>query len=114
MARRSRAVAVRRRRYFSRGGGGRRKTKFTLPLAVVAGFVPTAVGVWNRRSSGQQIADYLQAGFTGITPGTGHFSVANLRVGLIPVMAGFGVHMIASKLGINRAIAKAGIPLIRI
>jgi len=98
-----------RRRSFSRG-----KTKFTLPLAVVAGFVPVGVGIWNRRSSAQGIADYLQAGFTGITPGTGQFSFANLKQGLMPVTAGFLVHMVAGKLGINRAIARAGIPLIRI
>lgn len=96
-----------------KAGKGRR-TKLTIPLAVIAGFVPVGVGVWNRRSSGQAIADYLQQGFTGITPGTGSFSFSNLRMGLMPVVAGFAVHMIASRLGINRAIARAGVPFIRI
>jgi hypothetical protein len=86
----------------------------TIPLAVVAGFVPVAVGVWNRRASGTAVADYLQAGFTGITPGTGQFNLGNLRLGLMPVFAGFICHTIASKLGINRAIGRAGIPFIRI
>jgi hypothetical protein len=102
-----------RRRYFP----SRRthsKAKMTIPIAVVAGFIPTAVGIWNRRSSGQAIADYLQQSFTGITPGTSQFSFANLKTGLMPIAAGFGVHMVASKLGINRAIARAGIPFIRI
>lgn len=103
----------RRRRYF----GGRSRTyharKMTIPLAVVAGFVPTAVGVWNRRASGTEVANYLQAGFTGI--GTdGKFNLANLRVGLVPVLAGFGVHKIASMFGVNRAIGRSGIPFIRI
>jgi len=91
-----------------------RRAKFTLPLAVVAGFVPVGVGLWQRRGSSQAMADYLQQGFTGITPGTGTFNLANLRYGLGPIAAGFGVHMVASKLGINRAIARAGIPFIRI
>lgn len=92
----------------------RRKQKFTLPVAVVSGFIPAAVGVWNRRSSPTEIGNYLQAGFTGITPGTGQFNFANLRSGLIPVVGGFMVHLLASKLGVNRAIARAGIPLVRI
>jgi len=109
----SRAVAT-RRRYFARRSAPRARAKMTIPLAVVAGFVPAAVGVWSRRSSGQAVADYLQAGFTGITPGTGQFAIANLRSGLLPVIAGFGVHLVASRLGINRAIARARIPLLRI
>lgn len=102
----------RRRRYFS--PRFHRKAKMTIPVAVVSGFIPTAVGIWNRRSSGQAVADYLQAGFTGITPSTGQFSLGNLRVGLVPILAGFLVHMVAGKIGINRAIGRAGIPLIRI
>lgn len=107
-----RRALVRRRSFFSRRP--RAKAKMTIPLAVVAGFVPTVVGVWNRRSSGQAVADYLQSGFTGITPGTGQFNLANLRAGLMPIAAGFMVHKIAGMLGINRAIARARIPLIRI
>ena len=90
------------------------KPKMTIPLAIVAGLVPAVVGVWNRRSSGQAVSDYLQQSFTGITPGTGAFNLANLRGGLMPIIAGFGVHMVASKLGVNRAIARARIPFIRI
>lgn len=106
----SRAVA--RRRYFGPKRAVRSKAKMTIPLSVVAGFVPVAVGVWNRRSSGQAVADYLQSSFTGVS--NGQFSFANLRTGLLPIVAGFGVHMIASKLGINRAIARAKVPFIRI
>jgi len=107
----SKAVARRRRSFPKRF---HRKARMTMPLAVVAGFVPVGVGVWNRRSSGTAIADYLQQGFTGITPGTGSFNLANLRVGIMPVMAGYLVHMVASKLGINRAIGRSGIPFVRI
>lgn len=109
---RSRAVA-RRRRFFSRSRP-RAKAKMTIPLSVVAGFVPVAVGVWNRRASGTAIGDYLVSSFAGITPSTGQFNFANLRNGLLPIVAGFMVHKVAGAVGINRAIARTGIPLIRI
>lgn len=103
-----------RRRYFARRSASRSKPKMTLPLAVVAGFVPTAVGIWNRRSSGTEVANFLQRGYTGIEPGTGRFNFANLRLGAVPVIGGFIAHMVASKIGINRVIARSRIPLIRI
>jgi len=90
-----------------------RRKRFTIPLAVVGGLIPVGVGVWNRRSSGTEMANYLQAGFTGITPGGG-FNVANFRQGLLPVMAGFIVHSIASKLGLNRALGRSGLPIVRV
>ena len=92
--------------------GKHRRTKFTLPLAVVAGFVPVGVGLWNRRGSSTEMGNFLQAGFTGMS--NGQFSLGNFKMGLLPVAMGFVAHSIASKLGINRAIARAGIPLIRI
>lgn len=91
---------------------GRRTRKTTLPLAIIGGMLPVAAGVWSRRTSGTAIAEYLQAGFTGVSNGT--FNVANLRLGLFPVMAGFIVHSIAGKLGANRALGRARLPLIRI
>lgn len=105
--------AVARRRYFPMRRMGHKK-KFTLPIAIVAGFMPAVVGVYNRRSSATEMGNFLQAGFTGITPGTGKFNFANLRTGAIPLVAGFVAHMIASKVGLNRVIARAGIPVIRI
>jgi len=86
----------------------------TLPLAVIAGFVPTMAGVWNRRGSATEIANYLQAGWTGITPEGGNFSFTNLRAGLIPALAGFAVHKVASMMGINRALGRARIPFVRV
>ena len=88
------------------------KRKMTIPLAVVAGFIPPIIGVWNRRTDPVMAGNYLLAGFTGID--NGRFNPAALRQGALPVLGGFIAHTIASKMGINRAIARAGIPLIRI
>lgn len=104
-----------RRRYFPRRSfRPRSKPKMTLPLAVVAGFMPTGVGLWNRRNSPTEMGNFLQRGWTGIEPGTGKFNFANLRLGAVPAVAGFAAHMVASKIGLNRAIARARIPFIRI
>lgn len=112
---RSRALAVRRRRSVRRFFRARRRTHtgFKIPLAIVAGMIPVGVGIWNRRNSPSEIATYLQEGFTGIGE-DGTFNLANFRKGLLPVGAGFIAHMVASKLGVNRAIAKSGLPFIRI
>jgi len=89
-----------------------RKKQFTLPLAVVAGFIPPAVGAWNRRSSPTAMGNYLLAGFTGID--NGKFNPAALRYAALPIMGGFVAHKVASMIGINRALANARIPIIRI
>lgn len=111
MKRKSRAVARSPRRYFQRRFRG--KPKMTIPMAVVAGFAPVAIGIWNRKSNPTEIGNFLQAGFTGVGS-DGRFNFGNLRQGAMPIAAGFIAHMVASKLGINRALGRAGIPLIRI
>lgn len=112
VAKRRRAVAVRRGKIFGRARVSR-KAKFTLPLAVVAGFVPVGMGLWANRGSVTGMANQLRSGFLGLNE-NGSFQWANLKGGLLPVGSGILVHMIAGKLGINRAIARAGIPFIRI
>lgn len=111
----------------SRGGVrsmSRKKNKFTVPLAVVAGMIPLAH--WG-------ITDYKAEGFRGLlktaeTIIPWNFSRTNrnpdgseagfytykLRYGLYPILAGFAVHKIASAIGVNRMLQRAGIPFIRI
>ena len=110
----SKALAVRRSPSRFRYVGRRAKKRFTLPLAVVAGFVPLGVGVWRRRQSSQDMSDFLVSSMTGYTPSNGQWSFGALKSGLLPVVAGFGVHKVASAIGINRALASAGVPWIRI
>lgn len=89
------------------------RKKMTIPLGVVAGFVPLGVGIWNRKSQPGQIAPYVLGSLTGYVPGQG-FSTQYMAEGAIPIAAGFITHYLASRLGINRALGRAGIPLIRI
>ena len=90
----------------------------TLPLAVVGGFVPilsVTYDGWKQgglRVAGRQFMTTL----TGFDPEntTAGWQPRELRRGAMPIVVGFLVHMIAGKLGINRALGRAGIPFVRI
>lgn len=99
-----------------------KKPGFTLPLAVVAGFGPVAVRTWQygnyygwlgNENSG--LAEFSRD-MIGINPYSTpvKFEGWRLQYGLLPVAIGLGIHKVASMLGINRMIARAGIPVVRI
>lgn len=106
-----------------------RKKKFTLPLAVVAGFVPVTANTYaHYKGYGLTGHDSAASEFvrtmTGVDPwgaqtvDTGlnrkGFQPWQLSYGLVPVVTGVIIHKVAGYLGINRAIAQAGVPVIRI
>jgi hypothetical protein len=93
-----------------------RRHGMTLPVAVIAGFVPLA-------SNG--LRDYQQGGLdllgtgltwrlTGYNQMSQRFDFSGLSSGLLPILMGIGVHKLAGRLGINRALSSAGIPLLRV
>jgi hypothetical protein len=93
----------------------------TLPLAVLAGFTPLAYSVYKGAVStdpnygglkGALREGAQQFGIDPMVGGSINFS-QTLR-GLSPIIGGILVHKLASKFGINRAIARAGIPFVRI
>lgn len=90
------------------------KRKVTVPLAVIGGLIPVGAGLWSRRSNATEMGNFIVSGFTGYNPTTNSFSITSMRGGLFPVIAGIAAHRFAGMLGINRAIAKTGIPFIRI
>ena len=118
----SRPVVVRRggtvSRTTYRGMTRRRKKQFTIPLAIVFGFMPAAMDVKNNAASLGWAGSLAHTG-AGLI---GYDTVSNKYVGWrqasaagAPAIAvGFGVHVVASKLGLNRMLANAGIPFIRI
>jgi hypothetical protein len=97
----------------------RHKPKMTVSLATLAGFVPTG---------GYALAGFRRGGEAGLTEGIARITVrltgysiteekfhgSELARGWGPVLLGFGVHKLANKIGINRQIARMGIPLLRI
>jgi len=90
----------------------------TFPVAVIAGLMPGVTGTINvataQGGGWKQAGTYACSVYTGYNPANGTFSVGNMSQGLKPLAIGVIVHKLAGWLGINRAIAGAGIPFIRI
>lgn len=94
-----------------------RAAKMTLPLAVIGGMVPAAYDV---------LAGYRANGFdgamghvalvtTGYDTGDGKFKPMYAIQKLYgPLLLGVLVHKAAGKLGVNRMLASAGVPLFRV
>lgn len=111
----TRAIARRRRSYFVRGRR-RSKAKTRIPLAVVAGFFPIATfayegfKVGGLPNAGARVAQRL----TGYDSSAHVFIWQELMKGWGPIVTGFVVHKLAQKFGLNRAIARSGIPFVSI
>ncbi len=100
---------ARGKRHHRRGGS-------TIPLAVVAGFAPGLLWAFDSVKQGNWEGGLqrLEAAYVAYDPWGNHFSTQYLWKGLYPAILGFVIHGAASKFGINRAIARARIPWIRI
>lgn len=95
----------------------RRSSGFKLPVAVVAGFAPLAAIVIRGFQTGG--IDYglreLSTYTTGYIPQENRWSFAHLAKGMAPVVAGLLIHKyIGGKMGINAALGRAGVPLVRL
>lgn len=108
-----------RRRYFQKKHHSR--PKFTLPLAVVAGLSSPIVRTFNSgRQYGLTSPDGAIAEFSRTMIGINvmanpiQFEWWRLRYGLMPVLLGLGVHKLANMTGVNRMLARAHVPIVRI
>jgi len=102
------------RRTTVKRGGSR---KMTLPLAVIAGFAVPVTHSINAYKGGGGVSgafNQLSMDMTGVSAIDNTFQFTRLKSGLLPVVAGIMVHKAAGYLGINRALAQCGIPLVRI
>lgn len=94
-----------------------RSRKTTIPIGLLAGVFP---GVWDGVRA-IQTGDAGLAGtvilrdYTGIDLQTQRFDGFFLWRGLYPLIAGMMVHrFVGGSLGVNRSLAAAGVPFIRI
>lgn len=114
----SRAVAVRTRRVYVTRKRSRSRTKFSIPLALCAGVAVPVIDIVTHIKNGPNgpngYMDVMQRLFTGSSPAYPGFSTFWFKWSYYPIIAGFLAHWIAGKTGINRAIARSGVPLIRI
>ena len=114
----SRKVKKMARRRYSRKRS-RRSGGMTIPLALVSG---VAASVARPLKTAYDTSDYQLAawqlceGYTGFYPGDGSFDFQRLKFGLVPLAAGALVHKFVggSPLNVNRMLAAAKIPFIRI
>lgn len=96
----------------------RHSRSMTLPLAVIAGMAVPAVDLWQngiRQGDAGRTMNTAAAIFTGYNPESKTWEIGYLKRGLLPVVAGLLVHkFVGGRLGVNRALANAGVPLIRL
>ena len=108
-------------RYRSRPAARRfaRSKKATLPLAVVGGFAP--LGFYMADAGRRAMSGDLRGAAIKVVLHTTGYNLDNRKFwGAAfwntygPIMLGMVVHKAASRLGINRQLAKAGEPFVRI
>lgn len=109
----------RRKRTTARRKRKSRRQKFTIPLAVVGGLAAGLAGPASHVVQGdwEEGLRQLAANYTGAYPrrnGTVDWNMEYLKRGLVPLVLGIAAHKVAGMLGINRALGRAKIPLIRI
>ena len=94
----------RRRRTIPRRRRRRRASK-KIPLAATAGVVGSfarPIGTLLSGGSPEFAMYQFVEGMTGYYPPNQSFDISRLRFGLLPILMGCGVSMLASKFGLNR------------
>jgi hypothetical protein len=89
----------------------------TIPVAPIVGIIamPAVQGMIASAMKGNfnEVANFAPA-IIGMRSDTGQFDSSLLIANMTPLAVGMGVHILASKLGVNRILGKAKIPYIRI
>lgn len=90
-----------------------RKPKVRVSLAVLAGLAPTAVGAiestqkWGWKAG----VNHITRNMLGYDYQQGFFNAGMMKGGMLPLVLGIAVHKVAGMVGINRQIAKLGLPI---
>jgi len=92
------------------------KTKQRISLAIVVGAAPGLINTFQafQKYGAKEGARYATQIYTGYNPSDGSFhltgSASHTGEGLMPLVAGVVLHMVANKSGLNRQIAKMKLP----
>ncbi len=111
----TKAISRTRTVYVQRARSRRRSSGMTVPIAVLAGFMPLV----NQAIIGYQeggitrVSDRVVASLTGYDPATQKWNAAHMVHGALPITIGIVAHKIAGRLGVNRALSQAGVPFLR-
>jgi hypothetical protein len=88
--------------------------KTTIPIAIAVPLAAVAIGTAKNLMNGQAGRDVVLEQFSGYD-GQGHWVGTSAMFQVYgPIAAGFAAHYIASKVGVNRALGRAKVPMIRI
>jgi len=92
-----------------------RHTKKTLPIAVIGGAVGTLYPAIQQGLSGNFQGALVELVKTaGVDLNSGSFDFGLLVSRLTPIVGGVLAHKLAGWIGVNRALGRSGIPLIRV
>lgn len=110
------AKKSRTRRVYVRRKGVRHSGGFKLPVAVVAGFLPLAYDAYNggKATGVNGVFEAVTRDLTGYDIPGKVWNFGDMVKGWVPIVAGFVAHKIAGSFGINRALARAHVPLFRV
>lgn len=94
----------------------RRKAGTTISMSMAAGIIAGLYtpGSYLLQGDARNSMRFLSRNYTGYDPMEGRFYVNDIKKGLVPLAVGAVVHKIAGKVGINRALGRAGLPFIRV
>lgn len=94
----------------------RRKKKMTIPIAIVAGFVPGVYTLGAQLNNPREMMRQAVRIYTGYDPHPTRrdWRWQYLLDGSIPILLGLVVHSVAGALGANRMLARAGVPFLRV
>lgn len=82
------------------------------PVSIIAGVLPGVANVLGgfQAAGLRGAAQTASVIYTGYDPNTGQWNLAWMGRGTMPILIGFLVHRVASRVGINRTLASARIP----
>lgn len=91
------------------------KKSFTIPMAIIGGLTPAVHDLWDHRGDIGGMLTETGKIFTGWDYYGQKFDLGAMKWGTIPLALGIIIHkVVGEKLGVNRQLAKAGIPLLRV
>lgn len=104
-------------RYRSKPKAHRRRSQMTIPVAAIMGFAPLAYDAYDgfKRGGLPGVMQHSVRDLTGYDTGDGKWKAEFLMRGMGPILLGLVVHkFVGGRLGLNRTLAAAGVPLLRI